>query len=58
MADTVRDNKVICFKLLSIVLSVWDFIKNSGKYLITAKSALRIFNLRSDNFNKILSAKI
>lgn len=32
LADTIRDNEVLRFELLSIVLGVWDYIKNSGKY--------------------------
>ncbi len=32
LSDTVRDNEVIRFELLSTVLGVWDYIKNSGKY--------------------------
>jgi hypothetical protein len=32
MGDTIRDNERIRFELLSIVLGVWDYIKNSGKY--------------------------
>ena len=30
--DIVRDNERIRFELLSIVLGVWDHIKNSGEY--------------------------
>ena len=30
--DTVRDNERIRFELLSIVLGVWDYIKNSGDH--------------------------
>lgn len=40
MADTIRDNEVIRFELLSIVLGVWDYIKNSGKYPETANRAI------------------
>ncbi len=40
LADTIRDNEVIRFELLSIVLGVWDYIKNSGKYPETANRAL------------------
>jgi hypothetical protein len=29
--DTIRDNERIRFELLSIVLGVWDYIKNSGE---------------------------
>jgi hypothetical protein len=30
--DTIRDNERIRFELLSIVLGVWDYIKNSGAH--------------------------
>ena len=40
LADTIRDNEVIRFELLSIVLGVWDYIKNSGKYPETTNRAL------------------
>jgi hypothetical protein len=30
--DTIRDNERIRFELLSIVLGVWDYIKNSGDH--------------------------
>lgn len=30
--DTIRDNEEIRFELLSIVMGIWDYIKNSGKY--------------------------
>lgn len=40
MADTIRDNEVIRFELLSIVLGVWDYIKNSGKYPEAANRAI------------------
>lgn len=30
--DTIRDNERIRFELLSIVLGVWDYIKNSGNH--------------------------
>ena len=32
MADTIRDNEIIRFELLSIVMGLWDYIKNSGKF--------------------------
>ena len=34
--DTIRDNEHIRFELLSIVLGVWDYIKNSGDYPASA----------------------
>ncbi|MGH9663369.1 MAG: FAD-dependent oxidoreductase [Bryobacteraceae bacterium] len=30
--DTIHDNERIRFELLSIVMGIWDYIKNSGKY--------------------------
>ncbi|MCA9443108.1 MAG: FAD-dependent oxidoreductase, partial [Candidatus Omnitrophica bacterium] len=30
--DTIRDNERIRFELLSIVMGVWDYIKNSGDH--------------------------
>lgn len=30
--DTIRDNELIRFELLSIVMGVWDYIKNSGEH--------------------------
>jgi hypothetical protein len=30
--DTIRDNERLRFELLSIVLGVWDYIKNSGEF--------------------------
>jgi hypothetical protein len=38
--DTIRDNERIRFELLSIVLGVWDYIKNSGKHPSSAPWAL------------------
>ncbi len=32
LADTIRDNEVIRYELLSIVMGLWDYIKNSGKF--------------------------
>ncbi len=32
MADTVRDDEVIRFELLAVILGLWDYIKNCGKY--------------------------
>lgn len=40
MADTVRDDEVIRFELLAVVLGLWDYIKNCGKYPETANLAL------------------
>ncbi len=30
--DAIRDNEFLRFEILSIVLGVWDYIKNSGKF--------------------------
>jgi hypothetical protein len=38
--NTIRDNERIRFELLSIVLGVWDYIKNSGNYPASATWAL------------------
>ncbi|NDD65101.1 MAG: FAD-dependent oxidoreductase, partial [Acidobacteria bacterium] len=38
--NTVRDNERIRFELLGIVMGVWDYIKNSGKYPSAANWAL------------------
>jgi hypothetical protein len=32
VTDTIRDNERIRFELLAIVLGVWDYVKNSGKF--------------------------
>jgi len=38
--DTIRDNERIRYELLSIVLGVWDYIKNSGDIATSANWAL------------------
>lgn len=38
--STVRDNQRIRFELLGIVMGVWDYIKNSGKFPSSANWAL------------------
>jgi hypothetical protein len=38
--DTIRDNERIRYELLSIVLGVWDYIKNSGDIPTSANWAL------------------
>ena len=38
--NTVRDNERIRFELLGIVMGVWDYIKNSGKFPSSANWAL------------------
>ena len=38
--NTISDNERIRFELLSIVLGVWDYIKNSGKHPTAANWAL------------------
>ncbi len=40
MADTLRDTEVLRLELLAIVLGVWDYIKNSGKFPETQNLAL------------------
>jgi len=38
--DTIRDNELIRFELLSIVMGVWDYIKNSGNHTNSANYGL------------------
>ncbi|MFN0118982.1 MAG: FAD-dependent oxidoreductase [Blastocatellia bacterium] len=38
--NTVRDNERIRFELLGIVMGVWDYVKNSGKYHAAANWAM------------------
>jgi hypothetical protein len=38
--DTIRDNERIRFELLSIVMGVWDYIKNSGEFPDSSNFAL------------------
>lgn len=38
--NTIRDNERIRFELLGIVMGVWDYIKNSGKFPQAANSAM------------------
>ncbi len=38
--DTIRENERIRFELLSIVLGVWDYIKNSGEFPDAANRAM------------------
>ncbi|MDX2267972.1 MAG: FAD-dependent oxidoreductase [Bryobacter sp.] len=38
--DTIRDNERIRFELLSIVMGVWDYVKNSGEHTDSANYAL------------------
>lgn len=40
MVDTIRDNERLRFELLSVVLGVWDYIKNSGDKPSAANWAL------------------
>lgn len=40
MYDTIKDNERLRFELLSIVLGVWDYIKNSGERPDSANWAL------------------
>ena len=38
--DTIRDNELLRFELLRVVLGVWDYIKNSGAHPTSANWAL------------------
>lgn len=38
--DTIRDNERLRFELLAIVMGVWDYIKNSGRFPESANWAL------------------
>lgn len=38
--DTIRDNELIRYELLSIVMGVWDYIKNSGNHTNSANYAI------------------
>ncbi|MBI1354217.1 MAG: FAD-dependent oxidoreductase [Acidobacteria bacterium] len=38
--DTIRDNELIRFELLSITMGVWDYIKNSGDHPTSANWGL------------------
>jgi hypothetical protein len=38
--DTIRDNELIRYELLSIVMGVWDYIKNSGNHTSSANYGL------------------
>jgi hypothetical protein len=38
--DTIRDNELIRYELLSIVMGVWDYIKNSGNHTNSANYGL------------------
>ena len=38
--NTIRDNERIRFELLGIVMGVWDYVKNSGKYPAAANWAM------------------
>ena len=38
--NTIRDNERIRFELLGIVMGVWDYIKNSGKFPASANWAM------------------
>jgi hypothetical protein len=45
MYDTIRDNEQLRFELLSVVLGVWDHIKNSGNYPEAANWALQTIGM-------------
>ncbi len=38
--DAIKDGEMLRFELLSIVMGVWDYVKNSGKYPAAANRAL------------------
>ena len=38
--DAIKDAEMLRFELLSIVMGVWDYVKNSGKYPAAANRAL------------------
>ncbi len=40
LSDTIRDDEVIRFEVIAVVLGLWDYIKNCGKYPETANLAL------------------
>ncbi len=51
--DAIGDTEKIRFELLSIVLGVWDYIKNSGKYPEVANRAIESISMlpgRRDTF--------
>ena len=43
--DAIRDNEMLRFELLSIVMGVWDYIKNSGKYEDVENRALETIGM-------------
>ena len=43
--DAIRDNEMLRFELLSIVMGVWDYIKNSGKYSDVENIALETIGM-------------
>ena len=51
--DAIRDNEMLRFELLSIVMGVWDYIKNSGKYPDVENRAIETISMlpgRRDTF--------
>ena len=51
--DAIRDNEMLRFELLSIVMGVWDYIKNSGKYPDAENRAIETISMlpgRRDTF--------
>ena len=43
--DAIRDNEMLRFELLAIVMGVWDYIKNSGKYSDVENIALETIGM-------------
>ena len=43
--DAIRDNEMLRFELLSIVMGVWDYIKNSGKYAGVENRAIETISM-------------
>lgn len=51
--DAIADNEMLRFELLSIVMGVWDYIKNSGKYPQAENRAMETVSMvpgRRDTF--------
>ena len=58
--DAIRDNEMLRFELLAIVMGVWDYIKNSGQYKDVENLALETIGMlpgRRDTY-RIIGEKI
>ena len=58
--DAIRDNEMLRFELLAIVMGVWDYIKNSGQYKDVENLALETIGMvpgRRDTY-RIVGEKI